>query len=482
MKIVMLDKNYLIDRRIQQACDSLSADGHALHICAMTPPQAIKVADQIAYPMTCFAALRLRQDHFKEKLASRDYDLWMRVVEGRGTRSEMLRAFMLDPHLAAKALPASRFPALIKGPAAALFQFEANRRDRARRRRNRTQMNEQQVLADRYDRLAQFLPREVSPPDDWDLAVADYVSEVLKPDIVQANDLPTLKAAVMIAGAHRCRIVYDAHELYSYQPGIPPAQAKSMFEEERILTKAVWATLVINSDQAEVMARDFGLQRLVPCTNAINPPVGFDPTRRSRLLQDALKLQSGEKVMLFQGGINVGRRIDLLLKGLALASSKHVHMAFLTFSDPEFFARMAAELGIAERVHFLAPVPWYDMLYWCSSADCGVMPYQATDLNTKISSPNKMYEFIQAGTPMIGSSELVNVERVVGRNGFGVLVPLHEPADYAQAIDEMFDESKGGAERFRPAICAAAPEYTWDRAFEPVRSLYRELAGLPSPV
>jgi glycosyltransferase involved in cell wall biosynthesis len=461
MKIVMLEKNYLIDRRILQACDSLSADGHELHICAVTRPARVPTADRISHPLSAFHPVNLGSNQHK-------YDLWSRVAEGGGKRLDMIRAFIMDPSLGARAIPASRFPSFVKKPAAALMRLATDVR-------NRTRLRE-------YSSYLSGLPEGIALPDDWDFFVAEHVCKVLRPDILQANDLPTLKAAAMISATLGCPIVYDAHELYSYQPGIPSDVAKRMFEEERILSQLAVATLVINSDQAEVMAKDFGLKRLVPCTNAIDPPPDFDPASRPRLIQSAIGLKAHERVMLFQGAVNIARRIDLLVKGLALAKSKHVHLAFLTFSDPEFFRKMAKDLGIGHRVHFLPPVAWDDMINWCASADCGVMPYQATDLNTKISSPNKMYEFIQACTPMIGSSELVNVERIVGRNGFGVLAPLREASDYANVIDEMFDESKGGAERFRPAILAKRRDYTWERAFQPVRELYRELAGRAGPV
>ncbi|MGI9143218.1 MAG: glycosyltransferase, partial [Fluviibacter sp.] len=153
-----------------------------------------------------------------------------------------------------------------------------------------------------------------------------------------------------------------------------------------------------------------------------------------------------------------------------------VHMVYLTWGmEIHEFERMSTNLGIRDRVHFLNPVPWSEIVYWAASVDVGVMPYQALDLNTRISSPNKMYEFIAAGTPMIGSSELVNVAKVVPIEGFGVLRPLHVATDYAEVINEIFDPEQGGPGRFRANLIDKAHKYLWRAEASGFEAMYARL-------
>ena len=44
------------------------------------------------------------------------------------------------------------------------------------------------------------------------------------------------------------------------------------------------------------------------------------------------------------------------------------------------------------RVYFIPAVPQRDLLAYCASADAGVIPYQAVDLNNYYTSPNKLFE------------------------------------------------------------------------------------------
>lgn len=309
----------------------------------------------------------------------------------------------------------------------------------------------------------------------WEHFVIQFALAIDVIDVVHVHDLPALRVGVVVAQTRKIPLIYDAHELYSYQPGVEGERKDRLFNTEHRLIGYCDEVVVINSDQAAVMAKDHDYHRFTPLTNATEQPEGFDITRRYSKVRDKIALPDDAKVMLFMGGINRGRKIHFLLEGIAKAKNP-VHIVFLTWGMeiPEF-EEMAKELGIGDRVHFLPPIPWNEIVYWAASVDIGVMPYQAEDLNTTISSPNKMYEFIAAGTAMIGSSELTNVERVVGKEGFGVLVPFHVAEDYARAIDIALDPQLGGVERFRPALIKNAHKYLWDAEAQAFAAMYNRV-------
>ncbi len=314
--------------------------------------------------------------------------------------------------------------------------------------------------------------------DSWDHQVFDYVKSLAKVDIIHTHDLTSLPAAVACARHRRVPLVYDSHELYSYQPGFTPERVSELFNMEVDLIQYVDHVIVINEQMIDVMRRDLGDRSFTALTNATNLPTGFDIRKRYNLIREKTGIPQDEPILLFQGIINRLRFIDLLLEGLAQAQRTDVHMVFLTWGIEIYeFREMARTLGIGHRVHFLPPVDWDQIVYWAASADAGIMPYQPNCLSVRISSPNKMYEFIAAGTPMIGSSELENVHRIVSGEGFGVTLPLIEPKDYAAAIDKMFDVSKGGASRFRPNLLAKSRDYLWECEAEKLVALYRRIEG-----
>ena len=309
----------------------------------------------------------------------------------------------------------------------------------------------------------------------WQAAIEQYIIADFKPDVIHCHDYSALEAGVALSQHYQLPLIYDAHELYSYQPGLPKFVSQKIFKHEKELIKHVHTCITVNSQQADIMAKDFNFANFLPISNATSAPDDFDPQQKYDLIRQITHIPQDEGIILFQGGINRLRKIDVLMEGLALVKS-NIHLVFLTFGNEiNEFKAMANQLGMTNRVHFLPVVPWKDMIYWAASADVGMLPYQALDMNTKISSPNKMYEFICAATPMIASSELINVHQVLTDGHFGVSYPLKEPKDYAKAIEIMFDNKLGGPSRFKPALLEKRSHYLWEQDAKNLCDFYAQL-------
>jgi glycosyltransferase involved in cell wall biosynthesis len=118
-----------------------------------------------------------------------------------------------------------------------------------------------------------------------------------------------------------------------------------------------------------------------------------------------------------------------------------------------------ASVELNQRVYFLPAVPQRDVLPYCASADVGVIPYQAVDLNNYFTSPNKLFDFIQAGVPMVGS-DFPFLRKVIAGRDLGIVARLDSPAAYAAAINAILARPDGGA-GLRANLRQAAPDFTW---------------------
>lgn len=510
-KILMIDRNFMVDRRIVLEAKLLREAGQGVALVATysthgsnernidglpilrfpeleidltagipdvrvfddiatwTPPLPLNVSETEAA-----ASLRIarEKDALSEARFRRIFPAARRYL-GRAIGGGL--AALLAPRFSMGVVARSGLPSVIKRPAVVLLALLSGKFSLVSKlTASASELPDQTpLIAPLHSSLQEFFASE--PLDRWEHSVIQFALALDKVDVVHVHDLPAVRVGVVIAQTRGVPLIYDAHELYSYQPGVEGERKDKLFNTEHSLIGYCDEVVVINTDQAAVMAKDHGYHRFTPLTNATEQPEGFDITRRYSMVRDRIALPEGAKVMLFMGGINRGRKIHFLLEGIAKAKNP-VHIVFLTWGMeiPEFEV-MARELGIGDRVHFLPPVPWSEIVYWAASVDIGVMPYQAEDLNTTISSPNKMYEFIAAGTAMIGSSELVNVERVVGKEGFGVLVPFHVAEDYARAIDMALDPELGGVERFRPALIKNADKYLWAAEAQAFSAMYNRV-------
>ena len=83
----------------------------------------------------------------------------------------------------------------------------------------------------------------------------------------------------------------------------------------------------------------------------------------------------------------------------------HIHVAIIAWALPRGsysyeMLRHAAALGVADRVHFLAPRDPLDLVPYVSGADLGVIPRPSEHLNNFFSMPNKFMEMVMARLPI----------------------------------------------------------------------------------
>jgi glycosyltransferase involved in cell wall biosynthesis len=136
--------------------------------------------------------------------------------------------------------------------------------------------------------------------------------------------------------------------------------------------------------------------------------------------------------------------------------------------------RRARDAGSAERVHLLAPVPSDEVVDYAASADVGVSPIVPSCLNYRYSLPNKLFQYMAAGVPVV-ASDFPQVREVVEGSGSGVVVDTTRPELIASAVNRILadpEEARAMGERGRAAV---DERYNWSTAAETLLSVY---AGL----
>jgi len=109
------------------------------------------------------------------------------------------------------------------------------------------------------------------------------------------------------------------------------------------------------------------------------------------------------------------------------------------------------------RIFFHEPVPVQHLLPYTASADAGIIPYPNLGLNKYYCTPNKLFEFIVAGLPIL-ANDLPELNRFVAQQGIGMNLPMNSPEDIARAIDVFFSSDLA---KFWAKAQQNAPHYTW---------------------
>lgn len=307
----------------------------------------------------------------------------------------------------------------------------------------------------------------------WEQAIYEHLL-FLRPDIVHVHDLPQLRPSVFAAEKLGIPVIYDAHELYPTIHTLSPEQQTRLWLTEAVFMPRTQRTITVNPFFAAHQVQSYGVAEPEVILNATTLPEGFERGKKLRLFHEMLQLSAEQKVILFQGWISIDRRIGDIIDAMSDVPP-HIHLVLMGYgSDIPALKKRARSRGVETRVHFVAPVPQAELMPYVASADAGIVPYQPIDDCHRYCSPNKLFEFIAAGVPLI-VNDLPYLRSVVQANGFGVAELLATPADYARAICRMFASQEGDETRFRERVLQHAEPFLWPAQEQVLLHLYREV-------
>jgi glycosyltransferase involved in cell wall biosynthesis len=160
---------------------------------------------------------------------------------------------------------------------------------------------------------------------------------------------------------------------------------------------------------------------------------------------------------------------------LLVADASFVVMGYGT-RRAEYLAA-AATPRFADRVRVIDAVPPEALLEWTASADVMLMAIQPTTLNHRYTTPQKLWEAIAAGIPVV-ASDLPGMAAVVEEVGCGVLCDPTDPRSIADAISAVLrrtpDERAAMRER---TMDAARRTYNWDAQATALLAAYQGLTA-----
>jgi glycosyltransferase involved in cell wall biosynthesis len=270
--------------------------------------------------------------------------------------------------------------------------------------------------------------------------------------IVHANDLDTLPAAVLLKRAARARLVYDAHELYPDMIQAVTALYSGLWRLiEHHLIRSVDAVLTVNNALARELQRRHRLTR-TPTIVMNCPPFLQLPGRR---------IPDPELLIIYQGSLNRERGLEDLVRAAPALDPR----AILCFRGPgplrDTLIALSAELGMAARIRFLDPVPPDRQVRDLGQFTVGILPYLPTTLNTYLGTPNKLFEYMMAGVPIV-AGDLFEVRDIVLSQGVGVVYPAANLDDLIRAVNRLLASPADLARFSEAGMRAAAGQYNWE--------------------
>jgi len=279
-----------------------------------------------------------------------------------------------------------------------------------------------------------------------------------KPDYLMCCDLPVLPAGVCIAKLAGVPLVYDAHELYPEQAAFAKEKRAFLSRVEKTCIRHPDLVITVNESIAEEMSRRYAIQKPKVLLNAVDAPDNFDISKSYDHFRRKLPIEKQQKIVLFQGGYARHRNLEIFIESAKLIKNRNVVLVLMGFGDLETELMEIAKKNrtINKNVFFIPAVDPSVLLEYSASADVGIIPYPHTDLNSYYCTPNKLFEFIQAGLPVL-ANDSPELNRFVKGLGIGNCRKIENAGDIAQMIDEFFEQERD----YRAALIEAVNRISW---------------------
>jgi glycosyltransferase involved in cell wall biosynthesis len=314
----------------------------------------------------------------------------------------------------------------------------------------------------------------------WGRQAVDACGRV---DVWHLHDLTGLVAVAPRVG-HGARVIYDAHELF-LETGtalrLPWPLRRLLRAYEGRLVSGTSAVVTVNDELAAVLRQRYHPKRIEAVHNC--PEVWAPPPKRPDVLRHSAGIPPRAPVILYHGALSPQRGVEQLMEAIRQPGLERVHLVLLGFGEKrEDFMRAAASPDLDGRVHVIDPVPPSDLLPWVASADLGAMPIQASTLNHYLSTPNKLFECLAAGTPIV-ASDFPAMRRIICDNPggpLGVTCDPSRPVEIAGSLLKLLRLNPADSEALRGRCLAAARDrWNWHAESARLLAVYEDLMREP---
>lgn len=299
---------------------------------------------------------------------------------------------------------------------------------------------------------------------------AKKLAESLTADIYHAHDLNTLIPAYWAAKKTHAKTVYDSHELFTEIQTWGRIERYFYRKLEAFIIKRVDKVITINNSIAGELVERYHIEYPQVIVNCPPPLKQGEANAYDSVLRNAAGISLDKRLVLYQGGVTQYRGLEELIEAFTYLDESFclVFMGYGKIRDE--LEVIVYSKGLNNRIKFLPAVPQKELLKYTSSADLGVIPYKPVSLNNYYTLPNKLFEYINAGIPII-ASDLPELRRIIKGYDIGYLFDPYKSESIADAIKYVFSDKERYA-AIKANTSKAASEYNWNKESKKLLECY----------
>ena len=278
-----------------------------------------------------------------------------------------------------------------------------------------------------------------------------------KADMLVANDLDTLLPNYLVSKIKGVKLIYDSHELFCEVPELQANPAKKRIWEslEKWIVPKLKYCITVNQSIANYFTTKYN----VPFSVVRNIP-NYTPIEQLKTRAE-LNLPLDKKIVLLQGaGINVDRGSEELVEAFQCLDDTYLLLIIGSGDVIHHLKKNVLKLQLQYKVKFIDKIPASELRHYSANASLGVTIDKDSNMNYHFSLPNKLFDYMHAGIPIL-ASKLPEIENIIRTYHIGTFIENHQPQHIAKQISDFINSKE--YEVCKNNTKLAAKENNWQK-------------------
>jgi len=255
-------------------------------------------------------------------------------------------------------------------------------------------------------------------------------------DIYHAHDLDGLFCAYLPALLKGKTLIYDSHELWSdaLQFGRFKKFKRVFSFLEWFLVLRVKFIITVNESLSKILAEKYHKKVFA----LYNYPAVI---KRDLSKKSLRQKYPGKKIIIYLGGITKGRGINLIVQVAKLLDQNFIFLLIGYGSEKENIEKLIIKQKMENKVKILDPFAPGTIVPSVAGADLGLCLIERISLSYYLSTPNKLFQYINADIPILASN-FPEMKKIILEDNIGDVVSPVRPKEVARKIKELTSEPK----------------------------------------